>query len=218
MTKTRSRTARQGRSQLPKAPLKASMGIFAAALLAFFLAKGRPAPAPVPVPTQLPDWIQQALLPVNEWSRPGTAMEAVNGVVVHYVGNPGTTAGQNWNYFEGLSRTHETYASSNFLIGLDGEVLLCVPMGEVAYCSSQRNKDTLSIEVCHPDETGKFNPKTYASLVKLVNYLLEFYGLEPEDVLRHYDVTGKICPKYFVENPAAWEEFQKALSPPEPKP
>lgn len=205
------RTVRQDRGRLPKAPLKASMGIFALALLASFWGKG--GTSPVPVPSELPDWIEGALLPVNPWSRPGTAMEAVNGVVVHYVGNPGTTADQNRSYFEGLARSHETYASSNFLIGLEGEVLLCVPIGEVAYCSRERNKDTLSIEVCHPDETGEFTPETYASLVKLVSYLMEFYSLEPEDVLRHYDVTGKICPKYFVEDPAAWEEFQRALTP-----
>ena len=43
----------------------------------------------------LPDWITADLLPVNPWSRPGTRLCAVNGIVVHYVGNPGTTAAQN---------------------------------------------------------------------------------------------------------------------------
>ena len=39
-----------------------------------------------------------------------------------------------------------------------------------------------------------------------------FYGLSPEDVIRHYDVTGKLCPRYYVEHPGAWEAFQKALA------
>lgn len=179
-------------------------------------AQTRPPETEEPVlslPPEVPDWVRKDLLPVNEYSRPGTALEQVNGVVVHYVGNPGTTAAQNRSYFEGLSWTHETYASSNFLIGLDGEVILCVPIGEVAYCSSGRNRDTLSIEVCHPDDTGEFTPESYASLVKLVTWLQEFYRLSPEDVLRHYDVTGKICPKYFVDHPQAWEEFRAALGP-----
>lgn len=209
---TRKRKFQRRRSGPPKAPLKASMGIFALALLAFFLGRGASRPA-VPVPEELPDWIQEELLPLNEWSRPGTAMEAVNGVVVHYVGNPGTTAAQNRSYFAGLSRSHETYASSNFLIGLEGEVLLCVPMGEVAYCSGKRNRDTLSIEVCHPDDTGEFTPESYAALVRLVSWLQEFYGFSTEDVLRHYDVTGKVCPKYFVDCPQAWAAFRAALSP-----
>ena len=30
-------------------------------------------------------------------------------------------------------------------------------------------------------------------------------------VIRHYDVTGKACPKYYVENEAAWEQFKSDL-------
>ena len=166
----------------------------------------------IPVPETLPDWITVDLIPINQWSRPGTAMEAMNGIVVHYVGNPGTTAQQNRSYFAGLARSHKAYASSNFLIGLEGEVLLCVPIGEVAYCSNDRNGDTLSIEVCHPDDTGQFTPASYESLVKLVNWLREFYALDVDAVIRHYDVKGKLCPLYYVEHPEAWEQFKAALT------
>ena len=155
----------------------------------------------------LPDWVTVDLLPVNEWSRPGTTLDAVNGVVVHYVGNPGTTAEQNHSYFRNLADTHETYASSNFLIGMDGTVLLNVPPDEVAYCSNNRNNDTLSIECCHPGEDGAFTQETYDALVKLTRWLMDTYKLEREDIIRHYDVTGKECPKYYVDNPEAWERF-----------
>lgn len=214
MAERRQKSRKKGAltDRLPRPPIKPAAAIFAVALLASFLL-GRRAQAPVvKVPDKLPDWIWEELIPVNEWSRPGTAMTAVNGIVVHYVGNPGSTAEQNRSYFAGLAQSHETYASSNFLVGLDGEVLLCVPIGEVAYCSNDRNSDTLSIEVCHPDETGAFTQASYDSLVKLVNWLREFYGLEPEDVIRHYDVTGKVCPKYFVDKPEAWEEFHRDLA------
>ena len=97
-------------------------------------------------------------------------------------------------------------------MGLEGEILVCVPIGEVAYCAGERNRDTLSIEVCHPDETGEFTAQSYASLIRLVNWLREFYGLSPENVIRHYDVTGKLCPKYYVEQPGAWEQFQRDLA------
>ena len=33
--------------------------------------------------------------------------------------------------------------------------------------------------------------------------------LNENDVIRHYDVTGKICPKYFVEHENAWKQFRK---------
>lgn len=193
-------------------PVQAICLLVIAALAAAFVLRRKPTTIQVPVPEQYPEWVEEQLLPVNDWSRPGTAMDGVNGIVVHYVGNPGTSAGQNRSYFAGLAQSHETYASSHFLVGLEGEVLLCVPLGEVAYCSSDRNHDTISIEVCHPDDTGEFTPESYAALVRLVDWLEGFYGLSPEDVIRHYDVTGKLCPRYYVEHPGAWEAFQKALA------
>ena len=170
---------------------------------------GTPSTAEV-LPEEIPDvpeWVTQELLPINEYSRPGEKLTAVNGVVVHYTGNPGTTAEQNRSYFAGLAKTGETYASSNFVIGLEGEVLECVPLDEVAYASSQRNYDTLSIEVCHPDDTGEFTQASYDALVKLVQWLVDTYGLEQDQILRHYDVTGKECPRYYVQHPEAWEAF-----------
>lgn len=50
-----------------------------------------------------------------------------------------------------------------------------------------------------PDDTGKFNDSTYQSLIQLTTWLIGRYDLGIENVIRHYDVTGKNCPKYFVE-------------------
>lgn len=162
----------------------------------------------VPADITVPDWVTQSFLPLNDYSRPGTPLEEVKAVVVHYVGNPGTTAEQNRSYFENLATTHETSASSHFLVGLDGEIIQCVPLDEWSYCTSQANSYSIAIEVCHPDETGKFNDKTYASLVKLLRWLTDAYGLDRDGLLRHYDVTEKICPKYYVDHPDAWESLR----------
>lgn len=177
-----------------------------------------PTPEPTPtetpgiyVPEEIPDWIEEDLLPINEWSRVGEPMEAMTGIVVHYVGNPGTTAKQNRGYFAWLAEDHSTYASSNFIVGLEGEVILCVPIGEIAYCSKDRNIDTLSIEVCHPDDTGKFTDASYQSLIKLVNWIRGIYDLDVDAVIRHYDVTGKECPRYYVKHPEAWDQFKEDL-------
>ena len=157
-------------------------------------------------------WVEPAFLPTNEYSRPGTIITEVNAIVIHYIGNPGTTATQNRNYFANLEITEETYASSNFIIGLDGEVLQCVPVDEVAYASNQRNVDTLSIELCHPDETGQFTVETYISAVRLTAWLCRQCRLTADDIIRHYDVSGKECPKYFVENDAAWQDFKNDVA------
>lgn len=152
------------------------------------------------------------LLDINDYSRPGIALDEVCGIVVHYTANPGTTAQQNRDYFQGLSQSKVTKASSHFIIGLGGEIIQCVPCNEVAYASNGRNYDTVSIECCIPDETGKFNDATYDSLVHLVTWLMGRYYLTTEEVIRHYDVTGKNCPKYFVEHPLEWQQFLEDLN------
>lgn len=45
--------------------------------------------------------------------------------------------------------------SSNFIIGMDGEIIQCVPIDEMAYASNTRNSDTVSIECCHPGKDGQ---------------------------------------------------------------
>ena len=152
------------------------------------------------------------LLTVNEYSRPGTPTDEIRSVVVHYTANPSSTAQNNRDYFENLKDTHETKVSSNFIVGLDGEIIQCVPTAEVAYASNNRNNDSVSIECCHPDETGKFNDATYQSLVELVAFLCGKFNLGMDDIIRHYDVTGKNCPKYFVEHEDAWEMFKSDVA------
>ena len=149
------------------------------------------------------------LLSINDYSRPGIAMNQVNSIVVHYTANPGSTALQNRNYFEGLKDSHETMASSHFIVGLDGEIVQCIPTNEISYASNDRNNDTVSIECCHVDTTGQFNQQTYDSLVELTAYLIGKFHLTTDDVIRHYDVTGKKCPLYYVEHEDAWQQFLK---------
>ena len=148
------------------------------------------------------------LLTVNEYSRPGTPADQIRSVVVHYTANPGSTAQNNRDYFENLKDTQETKVSSNFIVGLEGEIIQCVPTAEVAYASNSRNHDSVSIECCHPDETGKFEDATYQSLVELVAFLCGKFDLGMDDIIRHYDVTGKECPKYFVDYEDEWEAFK----------
>lgn len=156
--------------------------------------------------------IEQAYLTVSPYSRPGKALNQVNAIVIHYVGNPGTSAQSNRDYFEKLKDDKSTVASSHYIIGLEGEIIQCVPLTEISYCSNSRNKDTIAIECCHPDKEGKFNNKTYSSLVKLTAALCNTYGLSPEtDVIRHYDITGKLCPIYFVNNEDEWYGFKLAV-------
>ncbi len=140
--------------------------------------------------------ITENFLTVNKFSRPGIKLEKVTKIAVHYVGNPGSSAIANRNYFEN-QKNGGKYVSSHFVIGLEGEIIQCIPLDEWSYCTNQANGYSISIECCHPDNTGKFNEKTEESLAELCAYLLKKFGLTSEDIIRHYDVTGKQCPLWW---------------------
>lgn len=163
-------------------------------------------PAPVTEAfSDLPSFIVPALIEKDGASRTGEALEAVRDIAVHYVANPGTSAMANRDYFNGP----DSDSSAHLIVGLEGEVLLCVPLEEKSHATNERNPDTISVEVCHPDETGRFSEKTYESLVRLLAWLCDRYGLTEENLIRHYDVTGKLCPRYYVEHPEAWEALRQ---------
>ena len=164
---------------------------------------------------QAPDWYTQDFLTVNPYSRPGTKREHVRDIVIHYVANPGTSAKQNRNYFEGLkdqSGSKTVSASSHYIIGSDGTILQCIPLDEVAYGNYPRNDDTVSIECCHPDSDGRFTDATIKSLIRLTGWLCRELSLNEKHIIRHYDVSGKNCPKYYVEHQDAWRTLKKELA------
>ena len=155
--------------------------------------------------------IKSDYLTPNAYSRPQTPLKDIKSIVIHYTANPGTSAANNRSYFEGLATKQTTYASSHYIIGIEGEVLQCIPLNEVAFASNDRNNDSLSIECCHEDKTGEFTASTYASLVSLTAALCMEFDLCEEDIIRHYDVTGKLCPLYYVEHEEEWFQFRKEV-------
>lgn len=153
------------------------------------------------------------LLSINPYSRIGDKQNKIENIVIHWVGNAGSSALANRNYFESLKNIHK-YASAHYIIGLNGEIIRCIPDDEIAYHAGNysMNRKSIGIENCHPNWGGKFNEKTYNSLIELCAYLCKKYGLDASDLIRHYDVTGKNCPKYYVENKEAWEQFKKDVA------
>lgn len=176
--------------------------------------------------------IQKKHLTSNQFSRPGTYLNEVKGIVIHYTGNPGTSAQANRDYFENLRLQNEVrnvvssqnlrYASAHYIVGLQGEIIECIPPTERAYhagaktykpaaiqrLSTYPNNCTLGIELCHTDKTGNFPQKTLEQAARLAARLCITYHLSPRtDIYRHYDITGKICPRFFVENEREWLKF-----------
>ena len=163
------------------------------------------------ISAQKPDWTVDYLTP-NPNSRPGEELPEVTNIFVHYTANPGTSAAQNRSYFEQLKDTHENSASAHFIIGYEGEIIQCIPLNEIAYAVKSRNYDSISIECCYISQDGSFTEETEESLVALLAYLLKLYGLDEEDILRHYDCGGKKCPLYYVEHEDAWEDLKEKVA------
>ena len=97
-------------------------------------------------------------------------------------------------------------ASAHFIVKED-EVLQCVETDTVAWhagCLSG-NYTSIGIEVCPCNADGEFSSETIATLKDLLDF-----KLPPLPLVRHYDWTGKACPKYYCNRPA-WSELLRKL-------
>ena len=155
--------------------------------------------------------IENRLLTISPYCRSGEKQNKIEYQVVHWVGNAGSSAIGNRNYFNSLATSHKTSASSHDIIGLDGEIIHCIPYDEVAFHSGSysMNRKSIGIEVCHPDWEGKFNDNTYNSLIELLAENCKKYNIDVNHIIRHFDVTGKCCPKYYVEHEAEWNKLKQ---------
>ena len=148
-------------------------------------------------------------------------------IVIHYVGALGG-AKENCIYYGGRDRG----SSAHYFVGFDGEIWQCVEDQNIAWhCGASsykhpecRNANSIGIEMCvrkkgtqtlgATDRDWYFENKTVQSTIELVRYLMEKYHIPADHVIRHYDVTGKICPNPYVynEGKSTWDTFKKAIS------
>ena len=169
------------------------------------------------------------LLTPNPYSRPGKKIQSIKGIVVHWVQNPRTSARANRNFFENRKAGATGYGSAHYIIDLNGDIIRCIPEDELAYhvgakeykkdaisrLGSYPNNCTLGIECTHIDDTGKMTDETYRSLVELTSALVKKYKLTPAtDLYRHYDITGKNCHKWFIDNEEQWKIFKEKTADP----
>ena len=136
----------------------------------------------------------------------------VEYIVVHYTANSGDTAKNNADYFA----REWTGTSAHYFVD-QGEVWQSVRDEDTAYhCGSNhpvhpscRNYNSIGVEMC--DSVGAVPAATRERTAALVRELMERYQVPPENVLRHYDVTGKRCPAPWMDAPGEWEKFKSML-------
>lgn len=119
----------------------------------------------------------------------------------------------NRNYFESL-KNKQVYASSQYIIGLNGEVVACMPENEIAWHAGNYkiNCNSIGFECCHPDWGGKFSDITYNTLITMLADKCRQYNLNVNAIITHKMASGKNCPKYYVENQDAFEQLKSDVA------
>lgn len=151
--------------------------------------------------------------------------DTIQYIVIHYTGNDGDTDEGNGQYFHG----NVVKSSAHYFVDSDS-VTQTVPdnfaawaVGGSKYASCSQtgggklygkctNSNSLSIELCDDKKDGQLmaSAKTIANAQTLTKELMKKYNIPLENVVRHFDVTGKLCPAYYVDE-TKWAGFKAAL-------
>ena len=156
----------------------------------------------------------------NYGSKRSTSL--IKYLVYHYTANDGDTDEANAKYFH----NNVVKASAHRFVD-DDSVTISVPDNYVAYhCGGGlqgreghkfykicTNTNSIGIEMCDTIKNGKYevSSKTRANAIALGKEIVKKYGIKKENVIRHYDVTGKNCPAYFVKDEEAWKKFRDEI-------
>jgi N-acetylmuramoyl-L-alanine amidase CwlA len=145
--------------------------------------------------------------------------KSIDYIVIHYVGATGG-AYDNCKYFEWSYRG----ASAHYFVGHKGEIWQCVLDEDISwhcgtsgayYHSKCRNSNSIGIEMCcRQDSNGSwyFEQATVDATIELVKMKMAEYNIPASNVIRHYDVTHKSCPRPYVLNVSKWNEFKARLT------
>ena len=140
-------------------------------------------------------------------------------IVIHYVGGE-STAKNNADYFF----SNRLSASAHYFVD-ENEIWQSVEDFNKAwhcgggavgthhpYLNICTNSNSIGIEMCVKLRNGEwyFEPETVENTIKLTKQLMKKYNIPVENVIRHFDVTGKICPVPYVDE-SVWKEFKKRL-------
>jgi N-acetylmuramoyl-L-alanine amidase CwlA len=128
--------------------------------------------------------------------RPGLAMTA-KYITVHNTGNPSSTARNERNWLTNVSNTRQ--ASFHIVVD-EREAIECLPLDEVAWHAGDGgtgpgNRTSISIEIC---ESGDY-AKTLDNAAALVARMLAERGWGVDRLRRHWDWSGKICPRLMYD-------------------
>ncbi len=139
--------------------------------------------------------------------RPGLAMKA-STITIHNTGNESSSAA---NERAWLTNASNTRTASYHIVIDEKEAIECLPLTENAWHSgdgsggTSGNRTSIGIEIC---ESGNY-AQTIENAVDLVARMLKERGWGTDRLRRHYDWSGKICPRLMYDGGkwATWYVF-----------
>lgn len=153
----------------------------------------------------------------NKYGRPGVPLVAKK-IAIHYTGKPDVGGDKTVSYFNNVVANgykignKYIYASSHYVIGLEGEIYQLIPTDEICYATNSANSYAIAVEVATTGDDNHYTDATYKSMVHLCAWLCDYKGLDCEnDIITHTDVVGKnykLCPIYMVKNPDKMKQFK----------
>ena len=177
--------------------------------------------------------INQKLTRINFTDANNTSR--IKYIVFHYFGSLGS-AENVANYFYNTLRK----ASAHYCVD-DTSIWQCVLDEDIAWhCGDSgigiekglcTNSNSIGIEVrpykmnsssmLAKDKDWYFHEKTIINTIELIQLLMKKYNIPIENIVRHYDVTSKLCPRPFVGNDIniyysttgneMWQKFKSRL-------
>lgn len=148
-------------------------------------------------------------------------------LVYHYTANDGDRAANNAAYYRDtvVGASAHYFVDDNAVYQSVDDLLVAWAVGGKKWNDCPRtgggrlygvctNTNSLSIELCDTRRDGVLmaTGATLERAVALGRALMDKYRIPLERVIRHFDVTGKHCPAYFMDA-AAWAAFKARLAP-----
>jgi N-acetylmuramoyl-L-alanine amidase CwlA len=146
---------------------------------------------------------------------------AIKYIVLHWVGAV-SSAKNNAAYFGGGNRG----ASAHYFIDASSIYQVVEDKNIAWHCGGKfqdqgstlkayghkfygmaKNTNSIGIEMCL-DRSGHIAENTYSNTAELVESLMSKYDIPASRVIRHFDVTGKLCPGSLVKD-AEWSAWKK---------
>ncbi len=184
---------------------------------------------------------KQYMIPTSHPNRNGKKLYKIKALVIHYTANYSRGANDiaNARYFgrayerdngryeeKGIDRKFR-YGSAHYIVDHDS-IQMCIPESEIAYhvgssryTSFAKSRFTTSRGSCYPNgytigiemcvnQDGSWN-KTIQRTAELSADIMIRHNIPMDMLVRHYDITGKLCPKPYVDDSKAWDSFKELV-------